>query len=63
MFGQHSAESAKSCLCVSYICGRGGFIIGLGGPFYQFLGSLYLLMGVSIVLEDSGEKFYLLKTS
>ena len=29
MIGQHSAESAKSCLCVRYICGRGGFIIGL----------------------------------
>ena len=56
MFCQHSAESAKSCLYVRYICGRGGFIIGLGGPCYRFHGS-YLLMAVSIVLEDGGEKF------
>jgi hypothetical protein len=48
---------AKSCLCVRYICGRGGFIIGLGGPCYRFHGSSYLLMAVSIVLEDGGEKF------
>ena len=57
MFGQHSTESAKSCLCVRYICGRGGFIISLGGPCYWFHGSSYLLMAISIVLEDGGEKF------
>jgi hypothetical protein len=57
MFGQYSAESAKSCLCVRYISGRGGFIIGLGSPCYRFHGSLYLLMGVSIILEEGGEKF------
>jgi len=56
VFGQHSAESAK-CVCVRYICSRGGFIVGLGGPCYQFHGSSYLLRAVSIVFEDGGEKF------
>jgi hypothetical protein len=33
-----------------------GFFIGDVGPCYRFHGS-YLLRGVSIVLEDGGEKF------
>jgi hypothetical protein len=52
VFGQHSAEVATCCLGVQYVCSRGGFIIGLGGPCCQFQGSLYLLGAVSIVLED-----------
>ena len=57
VFGQHSAESAICCLGVWYVCSQCGFIIGLGGPCYQFHGSTYLFMAVSIVLEDGGEKF------
>ena len=57
VFGQHSAELAVCSLGVWYVCNRGGFILGLGGPCCQFHGSSYLLMAVSIVLEDSGEKF------
>ena len=60
MFGQHSAESAVCCLGVRYVCSRGGFIIGRGELCYQFHGSTYLLMAVSIVLEDGDEKFYFL---
>jgi hypothetical protein len=36
------------------------FIIGLGSPFHQFHGLLYLLSIVSVVLEDGGEKFQFL---
>ena len=57
MFGQHSAEAAIYCLGVWYVCSRGGFIIGLGGPYCWFHGLFYLLMAASIVLEDGGEKF------
>ena len=60
MFGQHSAESATCCLCVRYVCSRGEFIIGLGGPCCRFHGSLCLLMAVSIVLENGGENFQFL---
>ena len=61
MFGQNSAESVICRLGVRYVCSRGGFIIGLGEPCYRFHGSTYLLMAVSIVLEDGGEKFCLLR--
>jgi len=57
VFGQHSAEVAICCLGVQYVCSQGGFIVGLGGPYSWFHGSLYLLRAVSIILEDSGEKF------
>ena len=57
LFGQHSAESAICCLGVCYVCSRGGFNLGFGSPFSWFHGSLYLLRGVFIILEDSGEKF------
>ena len=40
-----------------YVCSRGGFIVGLGGPCNQFHGLSYLLRTVSIILEDGGEKF------
>jgi hypothetical protein len=43
LFDQHSAESAIRCLGVGYVCSRGGFIIGLGGPCCRFHGSSYLL--------------------
>ena len=56
VFGQHSAESAICCLGVRYVRSRGGFFIGLDEPCYRFHGSTYLLMAVSIVLEDGGEK-------
>jgi len=46
-------------VCTVYMS-RGGFIIGLGGPCYRFHGSSYVLRAVSIVLEDSGEKFWFL---
>ena len=59
MFGQHSAEAAVCCLGVWYVCSRGRFFIGLGGPCCRFHGS-YLLMAVSIVLEDGGENFQFL---
>jgi hypothetical protein len=39
---------------------QGGFINGLDGLCCQFHGSSYLLMAVSTVLEDSGEKFQFL---
>ena len=60
MFGQHSTESAISCLGVRYVCSRGGFIVGLRGPCCRFHGSSYLLRAVSIVLEHAGEKFQFL---
>ena len=60
MFGQHSAEAAICCLGVWYVCNRDRFIIGLGGPCCRFHGSLYLLMAVSIVLDNGGEKFHFL---
>jgi hypothetical protein len=60
VFGQYSAESAICCLCVRYECLRGGFIVGLGGPFCRFQASTYLLKSVSINLEDGGEKFHFL---
>ena len=59
MFGQNSAEAAICCLGVWYVCSRGRFIIGLGGPCCRFHGPLYLLMAVSIVLEDGGENLVL----
>jgi len=46
VFGQHSTESAVCCLGVWYICRRGGFIIGLGGPCCRFHGSSYLLRAI-----------------
>jgi hypothetical protein len=60
VFGQHSAEAAICCLGVLYVCSRGGFIIGLGGPCCRSHGSSYLLRTVSIVLEGGGEKFQFL---
>ena len=57
MFGQHSAEVAICCLGVRYVCSRGGFIIGHGGPCCLFHGSSYLLMAVSVVLQNDGENF------
>ena len=57
MFGQRSAESAVCSLGVLYVCSRGGFILGLGGPCCRFHGSSYLLMAVSVILEDGGEEF------
>ena len=60
MFGQHSAEPTICCLGVRYVCSRGEFIIGLGGPCCRFHGSSYLLRVVSIVLEGGGEKFQFL---
>jgi hypothetical protein len=47
-------------LGVRYVCSRGGFIIGLGGPCCRFHGSSYLTGAVCIVLEDGGEKFQFL---
>jgi hypothetical protein len=40
-----------------YVCSRGGFTSGLGGPCCRFHGSSYLLRAVSIVLEDFDEEF------
>jgi len=57
VFGQHSAESAIRCLGVRYVCSRGGFIIGLGGPCCRIHGTSNLLRAVSIVPEKGGEKF------
>jgi len=57
VFGEHFAESAICCVGVQYVCSRGGFIIGLGGPCCRFHGSSYLLRAVYVVLEDGGEKF------
>jgi hypothetical protein len=59
VFGQHSADSAISCLCVrvSYEYSRGGFIVGFGGQCCRFQGSNYLLRAVSIILANGGEKF------
>jgi len=60
MFGQHSAESAVCSLGVRYVCHGGGFILGLGGPCCRFHSLSYLLMAVSIFLEDGGEEFQFL---
>ena len=60
MFGQHSAESAVCSLGVWYVCCGGGFILGLDSPYCRFHGSPYLLMAVSVFLEDSGEEFQFL---
>jgi len=60
MFGQHSAELAIYSLGVRYVCCGGGFILGLGGPCCRFHGSSYLLMAVSVFLEDGGEEFQFL---
>ena len=57
MFGQHSAESAICSLGARYVCSKGGFILGLGSPCCWFHGSSYLLMAVSVILEDGGEEF------
>ena len=57
MFGQHSAESAICSLGARYVCSKGGFILGLGGLCCRFHGSSYLLMAVSLILEDGGEEF------
>jgi len=60
VFGQHFAESAVCYFGVRYVCSRGGFIIGLGGPCCRFHGSSNLLISVSIVLEDGDDKFFFL---
>ena len=60
MFCQHSAESATCCVGVRYECSRDGFIVGLGGPCCKYQVSSYLLRSVSIILENSGEKFQFL---
>jgi len=60
MFGQYSAETAVCSLGVRRVCRGGGFILGLGSPCCRFHGPLYLLMAVSIFLEDGGEEFQFL---
>ena len=62
MFGQHSAESAVRSLGVQYVCREGGFILGLGSPCCRIHGSSYLLMALSVFLEDGGEEFQFLCT-
>jgi hypothetical protein len=41
---------------VRYVCSRDEFNIVLGCPCCLFHGSLYLLMAVTIVLEEGNEK-------
>jgi len=59
VFSQYSAELAIRCLGVRYECNKGRYFIGLGGLCCRFKG-LYLLMAVSIILENGGEKFQFL---
>jgi hypothetical protein len=51
MFSQHSAESSICCLGVQYV----SFVCG---PCWWFQGLSHLLSALSIILEDSGEKFH-----
>jgi hypothetical protein len=44
-------------LGVRCVCSQGGFIVGLGGLCSWFHGSYYLFRAVSVILEDSSEKF------
>jgi len=56
MFGQHPAEPAVCSSCVRNVRG-GRFILILGGWLH---GPSYLLVAVTVVLEDCGEEIELL---
>ena len=60
MFGQHPAEPALCSSGVQNVSSGCGFILILGSPFRLLHGPSYLLVAVTVVLEDSGEKIELL---
>jgi len=60
MFGQHPAESAVYSSCVWNVSGGSRFILILGGWFGWLHGPSYLLVAVTVVLEDCGEEIELL---
>ena len=60
MLGQHSAESGVCRGGVRKVSSGRTFLIALGSSFCRIHGSSYVLLAVSIVLEDSSEEAKLL---
>ena len=60
MLGQHPAETAVCSNCVRIVSGGSRFILILGGLFGRLHGPSYLLVAVTVVLEDCGEEIELL---
>ena len=60
MFGQHSAESAVCRGGVRSVSSSCGFLVALGSSSCRIHGSSYVLLAISIVLEDSSEEAELL---
>jgi hypothetical protein len=60
MLGQHSAESAVFRGGVRNVSSGRGVFFALGSPYCRVHGSSYMLLAVSIILEDSSGEVKLL---